>query len=423
MEVATTDVPEAYVGMKVCDLWIDGTGWDLGKIAPFISDDLKLELSAVVVDRVTGAGDRLAWNETPDGQFTVTSAYRFLSRDGIYKPDMENFFNRVWRVRAPERVRVFFWLVGNKGIMTNQERFRRHISESEICQVCKGGVESILHVLRDCLAMAGIWKRIVPRGKQQVFFAMSCMEWLFVDLNDNTATENGPWSTLFAIAVWWAWKWRCGNVFGDQTLWRDRVKFVKDYAKEIFLVGEGSVPVETGSRHDRLISWTPPMLGWIKLNSDGASRGNPGLATAGGVLRDGDGKWCGGFALNIGRCTAPLAELWGVYYGLCIAWDKQITRLEVEVDSSVVAGFLRQGIPDTHPLSFLVRLCHGFLSKDWEVRVTHVYREANHLADGLANYAFTLPLGLHTFDFVPPDLLSVLRDDECGVSRSRFIYM
>ncbi|CAA7057752.1 unnamed protein product [Microthlaspi erraticum] len=93
---------------------------------------------------------------------------------------------------------------------------------------------------------------------------------------------------------------------------------------------------------------------------DGASHGNPSLATAGGGLRDGDGQWCGGFALNIGRCTAPLAELWGGYYGLCIVWDKQIMRLEVEVDSSMVVGFLTTEISDTHLLSFPVQLCHGY---------------------------------------------------------------
>ena len=59
-----------------------------------------------------------------------------------------------------------------------------------------------------------------------------------------------------------------------------------------------------------------------------------------------------------------MAELWGVYYGLVIAWEKGISRLEVEVDSKMVVGFLMTGIEDTHRLSFLVRLCHGFLTRD-----------------------------------------------------------
>lgn len=95
-------------------------------------------------------------------------------------------------------------------------------------------------------------------------------------------------------------------------------------------------------------------MGWVKLNTDGASHGNPGRATAGGVLRDGEGNWIGGFALNIGICSASLAELWGVYYGLYIAWERGLTRVELEIDSEIVVGFLTTGISDSHLLSFLV---------------------------------------------------------------------
>lgn len=102
---------------------------------------------------------------------------------------------------------------------------------------------------------------------------------------------------------------------------------------------------------------TPPD-GWVKLNMDGASRGNPGLAMAGGALRDRDVGWCGAFALNIRRCTSTLAELSGDYYNLYISWEQRVTRLELEVDSQLVVRFLTTEISETHPLSFLVRLCH-----------------------------------------------------------------
>lgn len=36
------------------------------------------------------------------------------------------------------------------------------------------------------------------------------------------------------------------------------------------------------------------------MNIDGASHGNPGPATAGGVIRGGNGEWLGGFALHFG---------------------------------------------------------------------------------------------------------------------------
>ncbi|KAL9290881.1 putative ribonuclease H domain, reverse transcriptase zinc-binding domain-containing protein [Arabidopsis thaliana] len=235
---------------------------------------------------------------------------------------MSSLYGRVWKVQAPERVRVFLWLIVNQAIMTNSERKRRHLCNSDVCQVCRGGIESIIHVLRDCPAMSGIWDRIVPRRLQQSFFTMSLLEWLYSNLRQGIMAEGSDWSTMFAMAVWWGWKWRCSNIFGENKTCRDRVRFIKDLAAEVSLAYSRVVELRpSGLRVNKPIRWTPPMEGWYKINTDGASRGNPGLASAGGVLRNSAGAWCGGFAVNIGRCSAPLAELWGVYYGLYMAWS------------------------------------------------------------------------------------------------------
>ncbi|KAG7564477.1 Ribonuclease H-like superfamily [Arabidopsis suecica] len=391
MDTIIEPLPAENAIVKARDLWRNGSGWDWEKIMPYISENRRLELAAVVLDTVTGAKDRLSWAATTNGKFTVKSAYELITRDEYPRQHMDKFYERLWKVIAPERVRVFLWLVGKQVVMTNEERFRRHLCDTEICQICKNGVESIIHVLRDC---------------------------------GGGGEEGESWPTMFAMAVWWGWKWRCGNIFGDNRVWKDRVRFIKELAKEVMaakvLNGNG---VTKAVRVEKMIKWVTPPTGWFKLNTDGASHGNPGLATAGGVLRNEAGEWCGGFALNIGRCSAPLAELWGVYYGLYIAWEQRITRLELEVDSVMVVEFLTTGIGDSHPLSFLVRLCYGFLSKDWLVRISHVYREANRLADGLANYAFSLPLGFHSFSSVPPCLDDLTRDDVFGPPRPRQVIL
>lgn len=125
------------------------------------------------------------------------------------------------------------------------------------------------------------------------------------------------------MASWWGWKWRCGNVFGDNGKCRDRVRFVREIAAEVTKAHKAAWGRAMGGvTETRLLSWKPPEPGWVKVNTDGASRGNPGLATSGGVIRNEEGDWCGGFAVNIGVCSAPLAEIWGVYYGLSTAWNQ-----------------------------------------------------------------------------------------------------
>ncbi|CAA7059778.1 unnamed protein product [Microthlaspi erraticum] len=371
--------------------------WD--KILPFVSDNLRLELMSLVVDTVTGATDRLSWLLSPSGEFSVRSAYALLTRNEAPRQSMESFFRRIWNVMAPERVKFFLWLAGNQCVMTNAERKRRHLCDSDICPVCKGGVETLLYIIRDCSAMQGIWTRLVPARKQQEFFMKPLLPWLYENLGEEGLMFGVPWSTLFGMSIWWGWKWRCGNIFGDNGKCRDRVQ---DLAKEVLTASEAcSVKKPRPLREEQMIR----------------------SAAAGGALRNNFGDWCGGFALHIGRCTEPLAELWGVYYGLCIAWDRKILKLEVEVDSELVVGFLTTGIGDSHPLSFLVHLCHGFIKRDWEVRISHVYREANRLADGLANYAFNLALGFHSFVAAPLVVTSLLQDDVLGSAHRMFAFL
>lgn len=50
------------------------------------------------------------------------------------------------------------------------------------------------------------------------------------------------------------------------------------------------------------ISWEAPPSGFMKMNTDGAAQGNPGVAGAGGILRGPDGVWLCGFRAHLGIC-------------------------------------------------------------------------------------------------------------------------
>ena len=106
---------------------------------------------------------------------------------------------------------------------------------------------------------------------------------------------------------------------------------VKSRAEEIHRVFD-IFDINKGKRVEKYFGWLP--LVWVayKLNTDGACKASS-LALVGGLSRDAQGGWIKGFSINIGMCSITKAELWGMYHGLILAWNKGIRLLIVEADS------------------------------------------------------------------------------------------
>ncbi|KAL9407952.1 hypothetical protein AB3S75_046482 [Citrus x aurantiifolia] len=62
---------------------------------------------------------------------------------------------------------------------------------------------------------------------------------------------------------------------------------------------------------------SPPVWPWCKINSDSSCK-RSGFSSAGGIIRDYNGKWIRGFGLNIGLVVARLRLLsFGVFIKVC----------------------------------------------------------------------------------------------------------
>ena len=89
-------------------------------------------------------------------------------------------------------------------------------------------------------------------------------------------------------------------------------------------------------------------------NIDGASRGNPGPASYGVVLRDPDGKIVLELAKNIGRETNNVAEYFALLAALDYATIHRISSLRIRSDSELLVrqmqGVYKVKSPDLKPL-------------------------------------------------------------------------
>ena len=152
-----------------------------------------------------------------------------------------------------------------------------------------------------------------------------------------------------------------------------------------------------------LVSWTTPHKGWVVFNTDGASKGNPGSAGGGGVLRGDRGEWKWAFTENMGYCSSMKAELKAILRGLRIAKEKGVSRLLVRSDSTVLVGMLRGEMEPNPEHGALIEQCKRLVQEEsWKVQISHCYREANKVADMLANIGVTLNNKFTFFDSPPP---------------------
>lgn len=70
-----------------------------------------------------------------------------------------------------------------------------------------------------------------------------------------------------------------------------------------------------------LVKWCPSHLGWICFNFDDAAKSGL-LSKCGGLFRDSQGRWFGGFHKFIGASSNLFAEYWGVLTCLKFTWKK-----------------------------------------------------------------------------------------------------
>jgi len=144
----------------------------------------------------------------------------------------------------------------------------------------------------------------------------------------------------------------------------------------------------TGLFGDSAGDQKPAATAAYRINIDGGSRGNPGPAAYGAVIRDPSGQVVARLKKYIGRSTNNVAEYYGLIAALDYAQSHGIRALRVESDSELLVhqmrGRYKVKSADLRPLFERARkMAQSFDS----LRIDHVYREHNREADQLANEA------------------------------------
>ncbi|CAL1408401.1 unnamed protein product [Linum trigynum] len=427
-EVALGHIPESDVAEPIENFVEEDGTWRTELFEDLIPGDVFQKILSIGVDKMAAEDDTIFWSASSDGRFSAKSAYS-LQNQRPPDPD-EDVWKTIWSLPIPERIRSFMWMAFLGRLATKSLLHARKVTNNQNCACCGHPIESILHTLRDCTAARYFWLRHSPPSLLHNFFNLDGSNWLRDNLRSSEQLDSGmSWAAFFSVASWLIWKNRCTTCFkGPRSdLSPPSLEFsIMAKSRLWHEAWQAPSPLPNGrgpttARTTVMVGWTPPRHGWVTLNVDGASNGNPGAAGAGGVLRGWTGRWIAGFIANLGTATAVLAELWAIFHGLDMTWKKGCRAVRLESDSQLAIQLINNRNDPVHPHATLLSAIRRRISQEWLVSITHVYREGNRVADWLSKHSLVYSYGVHEVANPPPELASIVREDAMGISFERQI--
>lgn len=411
--------PAAASSRPVSFYW-QGTVWDRGKLEDILPTSIVEQILLVPIS--CEEPDLIRWDLSPDGSFHLRTAWELVRctrpRDEVY--------SIIWQRHIPSRVSFFLWRLLHGYLATDDALCSRGFHMVSRC-LCGREAETLRHLFLDCPRTRHIWghyQRIL--GMRQLDFLSPRALLLIWRLR--APSRNHLLVLLPCFILWQVWKARNGYRFHSQSFSPDAVIF--QVGSDLRLAGsafgfkppqlrrvldprflEGLRVLVPPRRPVRFITWMRPPPGVVKLTVDGCSRGNPGMAASGGILRDHRGVTIAAFGSFLGHKPILYAELMAVCEGLELASRLGHSVLEVESDSATVVSWIHSKGPVRWDYSYLLRRACRLISSSIQVR--HVHREATSAADFLANWACTLRSSrrFSSFQELPRGLSGILHTD------------
>ncbi|XP_059064274.1 uncharacterized protein LOC131856497 [Cryptomeria japonica] len=134
-------------------------------------------------------------------------------------------------------------------------------------------------------------------------------------------------------------------------------------------------------------TWSPPNPGWIKLNFDGASRGNLSPSGIGYVIKDHIGAIPGKMAKPIPLDTNNIAEFKALQFGLIECIKHGLNNILVERDSEIAINAIKRKKTTNWRLQGILDNIIVSLDRIESYEAKHIYREANSEEDALLKKA------------------------------------
>ena len=115
-------------------------------------------LHTIILQSDDEGADRICWDPTLGGAFSVRTAYAIATTTNSYPIPV---WSCIWKLAVPQRGWLFVWLLYHGKLMKNLERSRRGFTSNSYCPCCPSVVKDLDHLFRTCPKVANVWSKLV----------------------------------------------------------------------------------------------------------------------------------------------------------------------------------------------------------------------------------------------------------------------
>lgn len=122
----------------------------------------------------------------------------------------------LWKVKAPARVKFFFWLALHGRLWTAARRKRHGLQDDDACALCGQEPETCDHLFTGCVLTRYLWAQLLlPLGLLSL--APQAMEdvcsWWLRQRERLDSSLRAAFDSLLLLVSWLAWKERNNRTF------------------------------------------------------------------------------------------------------------------------------------------------------------------------------------------------------------------
>jgi ribonuclease HI len=311
----------------------------------------------------------------------------------------------------PVKIRSFLWRACHESLPTKLGLYKRKVTPTPLCDLCRDHNEDGLHALWQCPSVNQTWVSApdfsaLRTSSPTSFSELACK---VIQLNSDLLFEK------FAVTCWLLWHKRN----------QDRLKLPSEDYSQIWYRAQASLheylAVTSEEKLEKSkppqVRWKPSFTNYYKVNFDGALFKESNEGGIGVVIRDNAGMVIATLSQKIrGPHTVEMVEALAARRAIVFAKEVGIDDVEFEGDAVNVIRDLNSQVSIPTPYGLIIEDAKVILHDLQRSSLSHTCRSGNSVAHALARRAHNCNSPLIWMEEVPPDITNVLLNDFLAIN-------